>query len=71
MTLALSQAAALRLALDCIDSEIKRLNFDANCYERLHLGAGYYAERAYKKRQRLRDARQVLAGITPNDSRKK
>lgn len=64
-------AQAVKLALGCIDSEIKRLHFDANLYELHKLGAGFYGERAYKKRARLLEARRLLAELVDTQPGKK
>jgi hypothetical protein len=61
--MAVTFAQAVKLALAAIDSEIKRLNFDAYLYERL--GAEHGAK-AYKKRQRFREARAILAELLSN-----
>jgi hypothetical protein len=56
----LSKAAALKLAIAAIDAEIRRLDFDANLYERLQAEHG---EKAHQKRARLREARAILAEL--------
>ena len=56
----LNQAAA-KLLIELIDCELQRLAFDANLWERFR--APRYGEKYQKRRARLMEARQTLAGM--------
>lgn len=56
----MTRAQALKLAIAAIDAEIKRLQFDANLYERL---GAEHGGKAHHKRALLQEARAVLAGL--------
>jgi len=60
---------AVKLALDCIDKEIRRITFDAELYT---IYKASHGERAWKKRERLIEAKKTLSNIqlglfTPKD----
>ena len=53
---------AINLALECIDKEIRKTNFDANLFDK---GLADYpmAQKASKHRQELRQAKVILEKI--------
>ena len=56
----MKSSEAIKLALGCIDKDLQRLAFDANLFEIYHAEHG---QKAWKKRERLREAKEMLSQI--------
>ena len=50
----------MKLALECIDKEVRRITFDADLYTTYK---ATYGENAWKKRKRLKQAKKTLSNL--------